>query len=459
MLRLHLLSPFALFALPFAVEPLNAQEKKPNPPAPAGRIEIVIGDDDPKKAPADEKELRKFIQKQIVIDGAVLQILGQGQPNPWVAGDKKPNDAVQRLERALKQLQGPADQLDLREVRKEIAEALKQLKGAGNPPAVIDRSRSVTPRIDNLVPKQGPGSGWGGPGSAPWMPGMPGGPGRGVWTPDGKKQSPEDLKKQLQKLLEQQKAGPELESKKQEKEAIRQLDVAQKALQYVLRSQRLDVADWQVAKARPTLGVSVEPPPAVLAEQLSLPRGQGLVITQVVPDSPAAKAGLHVNDVLVKLDGKAVPAQQEALVKMVGELKGTITAIVIRHGKETTIQKLQLASPEPVQPPPQLIINRLQEKEKDRKDLVAHWKIVDPATGKAGGDGTTTITRTADRFVAVFAAAKERVIVTGTLKGGNAAVDTILIETAGQHQTYANVETVPAGLRPSVTRLLDLARR
>jgi hypothetical protein len=108
----------------------------------------------------------------------------------------------------------------------------------------------------------------------------------------------------------------------------------------------------------------------------------------------------------------------------------------------------------------QLIINRLQEKEKDRKDLVAYWKVVDPMTGKpAGGDGTTTITRTADRFVAVFAAAKERVIVTGTLKGGNAAVDTILIETAGQHQTYANVETVPAGLRSSVTRLLDLARR
>ena len=40
------------------------------------------------------------------------------------------------------------------------------------------------------------------------------------------------------------------------------------------------------------LGVVVSQPSAALADQLDLPKGRGLVLEQVVPNSPAAKAGL-----------------------------------------------------------------------------------------------------------------------------------------------------------------------
>ena len=66
------------------------------------------------------------------------------------------------------------------------------------------------------------------------------------------------------------------------------------------------------------LGVSSMEASEALSSQLDLEPGVGLVITYVAPDSPAAKAGLKKNDVLVRFDDQALvhPAQLRKLVRV-----------------------------------------------------------------------------------------------------------------------------------------------
>ena len=75
--------------------------------------------------------------------------------------------------------------------------------------------------------------------------------------------------------------------------------------------------DARPAKDRTWLGVGVEEASETLADQLGLDAGVGLVVTQVSVDSPAAKAGLRRNDVLIELEGQSLvhPAQLRKLVQ------------------------------------------------------------------------------------------------------------------------------------------------
>ena len=56
------------------------------------------------------------------------------------------------------------------------------------------------------------------------------------------------------------------------------------------------------SKPTPYIGVITTPPPAVLSAQLGLSEGFGLVVSDVLPDSPAAKAGVQRYDVLTKFN-------------------------------------------------------------------------------------------------------------------------------------------------------------
>jgi S1-C subfamily serine protease len=64
----------------------------------------------------------------------------------------------------------------------------------------------------------------------------------------------------------------------------------------------------------------------------------------VRPESPAAKAGLKAHDVLVEIDGKAVPDNVREFAQMVGQLKAKtpVDAVVIRKGKQETVKGLSL---------------------------------------------------------------------------------------------------------------------
>ena len=71
---------------------------------------------------------------------------------------------------------------------------------------------------------------------------------------------------------------------------------------------------------------------------LPLPPGAGLIVTQVMNDSPAAKAGIQENDILVKFNDQLLiyPFQLRSLVRL-GKPAEVAVMTVLREGKETKI--------------------------------------------------------------------------------------------------------------------------
>jgi len=65
-------------------------------------------------------------------------------------------------------------------------------------------------------------------------------------------------------------------------------------------------ADHQAAAKLPFLGLSTAAVPEMVADHLGLGGGSGVIIRTVCPDSPAEKARLAVNDIILSLDGAPV---------------------------------------------------------------------------------------------------------------------------------------------------------
>jgi serine protease Do len=69
--------------------------------------------------------------------------------------------------------------------------------------------------------------------------------------------------------------------------------------------------------AGPLLGVKVIPLTSQLAETLNVPGSEGVFVTDVIKDTPAAKAGLRAGDVIVSVNDRGIDD--------VGELKKALT--------------------------------------------------------------------------------------------------------------------------------------
>jgi len=89
----------------------------------------------------------------------------------------------------------------------------------------------------------------------------------------------------------------------------------------------------------PWLGVSIEETSEALAAQLGLNPGEGLIVTYVAPESPAAKADLEKNDVLAKLDDQLLvhPAQLRKLIQM-HKAGDTVQIVYYRAAKKHTVR-------------------------------------------------------------------------------------------------------------------------
>src|SRR5437867_9894576 len=86
------------------------------------------------------------------------------------------------------------------------------------------------------------------------------------------------------------------------------------------------------------LGVETSEVPSVLCDQLGLAKGFGLVVDYVVPDGPAAVAGVQQNDVIKMLNDQILtdPGQLAKLVRSYSE--GTnVTLTILRKGQEQKV--------------------------------------------------------------------------------------------------------------------------
>src|SRR5881409_1298048 len=86
------------------------------------------------------------------------------------------------------------------------------------------------------------------------------------------------------------------------------------------------------------LGVETSHVPDVVSEQLGLAKGLGLVVEYVLPDSPAASAGIQQNDILKMLNEQILiePSQLRKLLQTFSD-GADVTLTILRKGQEQKV--------------------------------------------------------------------------------------------------------------------------
>jgi membrane-associated protease RseP (regulator of RpoE activity) len=90
-----------------------------------------------------------------------------------------------------------------------------------------------------------------------------------------------------------------------------------------------------------------------LRAHLDIPEHEGLLVASVVPDSPAAKAGLKQNDILLRANDTELREMQDLveLVRTAGEKQGQIAIEVLRRGQRETVYITPEERPTDATPP------------------------------------------------------------------------------------------------------------
>jgi type II secretory pathway component GspD/PulD (secretin) len=188
------------------------------------------------------------------------------------------------------------------------------------------------------------------------------------------------------------------------------------------------------------LGVQVQKPGTVLADQLDLPKDQGLVIERVVPNSAAAKAGLKAHDVLLEFNGKPVPNEAAKFIKMVEEAKGNtpVDAVVLRKGKKETIKGIALGE------------TKAKQERQPRSE---------GSSSRGRRNVITTMSRTNDNFTTRHQEGSLIITVTGNVSDGKGKVKRIEILDSGKRETYESVDKVPEAYRSKVKDLIEMSEK
>jgi serine protease DegQ len=97
------------------------------------------------------------------------------------------------------------------------------------------------------------------------------------------------------------------------------------------------------------LGVEVQDQTPVLAQAMGINVSSGALVSQVVPGSPAAKAGIKSGDVITDLDGNPITGSSDLRISIGEKAAGTTVRLtLLRNGKElklaTTLESQKAAS-------------------------------------------------------------------------------------------------------------------
>ncbi len=96
------------------------------------------------------------------------------------------------------------------------------------------------------------------------------------------------------------------------------------------------------------IGVSTTQLTKQLAEYFGVDEGQGVLVTSVLDDSPAAKAGLKAGDVITAIDGEKVEGAGDLAQGINKKKDGEVALTVIRNKNQRTINVTPKADPMPL---------------------------------------------------------------------------------------------------------------
>jgi serine protease Do len=135
------------------------------------------------------------------------------------------------------------------------------------------------------------------------------------------------------------------------------------------------------------LGVVAGRVPEMLASHLGLAHGTGIFLQTVMPDSPAAKAGLALHDVITGVDNRPVGSSEDLTERINGYRPGDVIKLdLIREGVprqiDATLEKrpVELAGPE-LRPLEQLKLDGIPKDDAVRGRKMIEGNIDEPMLG------------------------------------------------------------------------------
>jgi beta-lactamase regulating signal transducer with metallopeptidase domain len=228
------------------------------------------------------------------------------------------------------------------------------------------------------------------------------------------------------------------------------------------------------------LGAMVDVPSPTLVDQLDLPKDQGLIVEDVVPDSAAAKAGVKAHDILLELDGKAVSSKIDEFLKQLDDIKANkpVDAVVMRKGKKETVKGLSLPDA-PKDAPAVPGFQRNKFRKGALMNPAGNGVFVLPGMagfpqvaglgglpnvpalaalgGVPGARGVQiSVNRNNDSVTAQYRDDAVTVDLSGKLEDGKLKLDSLTVQEAGAAaQKYESVEKVPEKHREKVKKLIE----
>jgi serine protease Do len=100
-----------------------------------------------------------------------------------------------------------------------------------------------------------------------------------------------------------------------------------------------DNGDWTMLRGmgRGRLGVQIQDLNSGLGEALDVPSGKGVLVTRVIEDTPAQRAGMKAGDVIVRVGDTAVDDVDD-LHRALQDREGRVTITVMRRGARRTVE-------------------------------------------------------------------------------------------------------------------------
>jgi serine protease Do len=86
---------------------------------------------------------------------------------------------------------------------------------------------------------------------------------------------------------------------------------------------------------RGEIGIRVQTITPILASGLGLPRDQGVILSDVRPDSPADQAGLHPGDLVLSLDGKPMENGRQFQIDLYRHALGDVVSLEVLRDRQT----------------------------------------------------------------------------------------------------------------------------
>ena len=103
------------------------------------------------------------------------------------------------------------------------------------------------------------------------------------------------------------------------------------------------------APGQPHLGISAEDLHGDFGSYFGAPDGEGVLVRDVFPDTPAAKAGLKAGDVITSVDGESVRTAGDLREKLRGDKDAKTLQLGVLRNKSSLTFRVELPAPAPKQ--------------------------------------------------------------------------------------------------------------